>query len=396
MLLALALALAQETWPQFRGPLGSGLAPDARPPVEWSESRNIKWKVAIPGAGSATPAVWGEKIFLLTAVENGKVQRFDVLCLERASGRTLWRKTAVEAAPHEGKHDSNTYASASPSTDGKILLAPFGSRGIFAYDLEGNLKWAKDLGDMKIKIGFGEGASPALHGDAVVVPWDHEGDSFVVCLDAATGEERWRKSRDEGTTWTTPLVVDGQVIVNGQKRTRSYDLKTGAAIWECGGQVMNPIAVPIARDGIVYCATGYKGHAVVAIRLSSKGDVTDRPVWKRSDTGPYVASPLLYENLLYVTKERNGVLSCLDAATGEPRFGPERLPGIDTLYASLVGAAGRIYVAGREGTTLVLKHGPKLEILATNKLSEGIDATPVLVGKQIFLRGEKHLYCVEE
>lgn len=394
MSLLLALLL-QDAWPQFRGPSGDGLSAGAQPPIEWSETKNLRWKVEIPGSGSATPIVWGKKVFVLTAVETGKGKTlaFDVLCLDLDDGTTLWRKAAVEAPPHAGRHDTNTFASASPSTDGRRLLVPFGSRGIFMYDVEGALAWSKDLGDMRIKINFGEGASPVLSGDAVVVPWDHEGESFIACLDAATGEERWRTPRDEGTTWTTPLVVDGQVVMNGQKRTRSYDLKTGRVIWECGGQAMNPIAVPIARDGIVYCMTGYKGHAVVAIRLDSKGEAA--PVWKRSDTGPYVASGLLYGDLLYVTKEREGVLSCLNAKTGEPVFGPERLPGVDTLYASLAGAADRIYVAGRDGVTLVLKRGPKLEILASNTLSEGVDASPVLVGSRLLLRGSKHLYCVE-
>lgn len=416
MLLGLLL-LVQDNWPQWRGPLGNGLAPGAQPPLEWSESKNLKWKVEIPGAGSATPAVWDGKIFVLTAVDTRKpgaaapapapqgrrrggaspstIHAFDVLCLD-LEGKTLWRKTAVEETPHEGTHETNGYASGSPSTDGKLLLAPFGSRGIFMYDLEGNLKWKKDLGDLRIKMTFGEGSSPVLHGDAVIVNWDHEAGSFIVCLDAATGAERWRKSRDETTSWTTPLVVDGQVIVNGTKKTRSYDLKSGELIWECGGQTMNTIPVPIARDGIVYCMSGFRGHAVVAIRLDSKGDVTDKTIWKRTDTGPYISSGLLYENLLYLTKERNGILSALDAKTGEVVYGPERLPGIDTMYASMVGAAGRIYVTGREGTTLVLKHGPKLEILATNTLSEGIDASPVILGKRMLLRGQKHLYCVGE
>jgi outer membrane protein assembly factor BamB len=255
---------------------------------------------------------------------------------------------------------------------------------------------------MKIKVGFGEGISPVLHGDSVVVNRDHEGGSFIVRLDASTGQEKWRQARDEGTTWTTPLIVERsgttQVIVNGARRTRSYDLATGNVIWECGGQAMNPIATPVALDGTVYCMTGYKGFAVVAIRLDSTGDVTDsktQVAWKRTDAGPYVASPVLYDGLLYFTKERQGILLCVDAKTGETKFGPERLPEIDTVYASLMAASGKVYVAGREGTVVVLKHGPAFEVLARNKLDEGIDASPVVVGKQLFLRGSRHLYCIE-
>jgi outer membrane protein assembly factor BamB len=416
-------------WPHWRGPLGNGVAPRSDPPVEWSESRNLRWKLELPGSGSATPVVWGEKLFVLTAIDTGKkpdaapepapappppgsqgmstsapttIHQFVVLCLDRESGRTIWRRTAVEAVPHEGHHRSHGFASASPATDGKRLIASFGSRGIFCFDLDGHLQWKRELGRMKIKVGFGEGISPVLHGDSVLVNWDHEGGSFIVRLDASTGEEKWRQARDEGTTWTTPLVVDGagtaQVVVNGTKRTRSYDLATGKLLWECGGQVMNPIAMPVAEDGTVYCMSGYKGYAVVAIRLDSKGDVTGQPrqvPWTRSDAAPYVASPVLSDGLLYFTKERQGILMCVDAKTGDLKYGPERLPEIETLYSSLMAAAGKLYIAGREGTVLVLKQGPVFEVLARNRLDEGIDASPVAVGKQLYLRGAKHLYCIE-
>jgi len=416
-------------WHQWRGPNGDGSAPRGEPPVEWNESKNVRWKVEIPGSGSATPVVWGDRMFVLTAVDTGKkpagapdlppapppagsqgmstsapatLHRFEVLCLDRTTGKTIWSRTAVEAVPHEGHHKSHGYASASPATDGARLIASFGSRGIFCYDLDGNLKWTRVLGNMKIKVGFGEGISPVLHGDSVVLNWDHEGGSFIVRLDARTGEEKWRQARDEGTTWTTPLVVEAegatQVVVNGTKRTRSYDLATGRLIWECGGQVMNPIPMPVTLDGTVYCMTGYKGYAVTAIRLNSKGDVSESPqvIWKRNDAGPYVASPVIADGLLYFTKERQGILMCVDARTGALKYGPERLPEIDTIYASLMAAAGKIYVAGREGTVLVLKQGPAFEVLAKNTLDEGIDASPVVVGKQLYLRGSKHLYCLEQ
>jgi outer membrane protein assembly factor BamB len=410
-------------WHHWRGPNEDGTAPNADPPVEWSATKNVAWNVSIPGSGSATPVVWGDRIFILTAVDTRKpgkvtdekkdagqpgftvgapstVHRFEVLCLDRTNGKTLWSRTAVEEVPHEGRHTTNTYASGSPVTDGKVLIASFGSRGIFAYDLEGNLRWSRNLGLLKIKVGFGEGSSPVLHGDSLLVNCDHEAGSFIVCLDVKTGEPRWRKERDEGTTWTTPFVVDhagtAQVIVNGTKKTRSYNLANGDLLWECGGMGMNPIAMPVARQGVVYCMTGYRGFFIQAIRLDSKGDVTgtDQVAWKRNDTAPYVASPLLYGDLLYVTKERQGVLTCLDAATGEVRFGPERLPGVDDVYASPVGAAGRTYWTGRNGTVLVLKHGPKFEVLASNSLGEGIDASPVLVGKWLYLRGVKSLWAI--
>ncbi|RPH38989.1 MAG: hypothetical protein EHM91_13025, partial [Planctomycetota bacterium] len=332
----------------------------------------------------------------------GTIHQYQVICLDRLTGKTLWTKTAVEATPHEGVHSTNGYASGSPATDGKLLIASFGSRGIFCFDLDGNPKWKKDLGEMKIKIGFGEGISPVLHGNSVVVNRDHEAGSFIVCLDAATGEEKWRQARDETTTWATPLVIEhggkAQVVVNGSKRVRSYDLATGALIWECGGQTMNAIPMPLTRDGIVYVMTGFRGNAVYAIKLDSKGDVTssaEQVIWKRTDAGPYIASGVLEGGLLYFTKERNAILQCVDAKTGEVRFGPERLPDMEVIYASLTAAAGRIYISSREGTTLVLKAGPKFEILAKNKLPEPLDASPVVVGKQLYPRGSKHLWCIE-
>jgi outer membrane protein assembly factor BamB len=416
MIELLLAVLLQDHWPQWRGPNGDGLAPKAEPPVEWSETKNVKWKVEIPGSGSATPAVWGDKVFVLTAVPTGPVKpaerggrgmstpvpdvpyKFEVLCLDRATGKEVWRRTAIEQKPHEGHHPSHGYASASPATDGKVLIASFGSRGIFAYDLEGKELWKKDLGDMRIKVGFGEGISPVLHENAVIVNWDHEGGSFIVRLDARTGEERWRQARDEKTTWSTPFIAEKesapQVVVNAG-RIRSYDFTSGRLLWECGGQTQNPIPMPVVHEGTVFCMTGYRGFALQAIRLDSKGDVTGQAVWKRDDAAPYVASPLLYDGLLYFTKERQGILYCVDAKTGKEQYGAARLAGIDVLYASLAGAAGKVYIVGREGTTVVVKHGPAFEVLATNKLSEGVDASPVPVGKQLLLRGSKHLYCLE-
>src|SRR5579862_3203404 len=412
-------------WPQMRGPRGDGIAPNATPPVEWSETKNVRWKVPIPGRGSATPVVWGDRIFLLTAVDTGKappgaapapgvpgepgmstgtpttLHQFLVLCLDRATGKTLWSRTAAEAVPHEGHHPSHGFASGSPATDGKVLVASFGSRGIYAYDLDGSLQWSTKLGEMKIKIGFGEGISPVLTGGRVLVNWDHEGDSFIVALDAASGKEQWRQARDEKTTWSTPYVVQyggrTQAIVNGTTKTRSYDAATGALLWECGGQGLNAIVMPVSREGLVYCMTGYKGTALYAIRLDSTGDVTGsaQVVWKRMDAAPYVASPLLMDKLLYYTKERQGVLLCADAATGETKFGPERLPGIDTIYASLAGSAGKIYAVGREGVTLVLQEGPAFKVLSSNRLAEGVDASPVLVGRELYLRGAHSLYRIE-
>ncbi len=425
-------------WGNWRGPTGNGVAEDGNPPVKWSAGKNVKWKVKIPGKGNSSPVVWGDKVFLLTAEETNRkaamgdvagdeifvqeeprrrrrggrrgfrrpkptnVYQFSLVCVSRKSGKILWKKTAVEAVPHESGHSTNTQASASPVTDGKHVYANFGSRGVFCFDMDGKVKWKRDLGDMRTRASFGEGASPALYGNTLVVPWDHEGESFIAALDATTGKTIWKKERDEPTTWATPLIAkhDGkmQVVTNGTRRVRSYDLKTGKLLWACGGQATNPIASPVVMGDVVYCMTGYRGYAVYAVRLGSKGDITgkDKEVWKRTDAGPYIASPTLYQGRLYYTKSRDGVLVCVDAKTGKTLYGPMRVEGIRSMYASLVAAQGRIYMTGRDGTTVVFAAGDEFKVLATNSLGEGVDASPAIVGDQMFVRTATTLYCLEK
>jgi outer membrane protein assembly factor BamB len=342
-LCALPLHAQDETslrnWPNWRGPLANGVAPHADPPIQWSETKNVKWKIDVPGRGSATPIVWEDRIFILSAVPTDRrgpqaardqtqevafqqrrrggvprrdapdnIHQFVVLCYDRNTGEEVWRQVAREDVPHEGLHVTNTFASGSPTTDGEFLYVSFGSFGIYCYDLEGTKQWEQDLGTMQTRNGFGEGTSPVLHGDTLVITWDHEADSFIAALDAKTGEVRWRVPRDEPTTWATPFITeyDGrtQVITNGTNRARSYDLRTGELIWECGGQKTNPIPSPLRLDDLVFCMTGYQGYAVYALPLSARGDITDSDViaWRRSDAGPYISSPILYEGQLYFSK----------------------------------------------------------------------------------------------
>lgn len=328
--------------------------------------------------------------------------QFVVLCLDRNTGETIWQKTATEIVPHEGHHPTGSYASSSPITDGKNLYVWFGSPGLFCYDLDGNLKWQRDLGDFRTAFSFGEGASPALYGDTLVINCDHEGQSFITAIDANTGDPKWRVDRDEGTTWDTPLIVEydgkAQIVVNASNRARGYDLETGAVLWECGGQASGPIASPVANDKLTFCMTGQRGFALYAIPLDSQGDITgtDKIAWHRDSGTPYVPSPLLYNGRLWFTKSRNAILSCVDAQSGEVLIDEKRLPDMDSLYASPVGAAGRIYIPSREGTTAVVKEGDELEILATNALDDTFDASPAVVGDELYLRGQNHLYCIAE
>jgi len=251
-------------------------------------------------------------------------------------------------------------------------------------------------------MGFGEGASPALYGNTVIINWDHEGADFIAALDKRTGKELWRTPRDEGTGWSTPLVVEhggkAQVVVNATGKVRSYDLATGKELWSCGGQTVNAIPTPVAAGDTVYITSGFRGTACFAINLGRTGDLagTDAIRWTHNKSTPYVPSPLLVDGMLYLVSNNDAVLSCLNAETGAPHFDAERVEGLFSIYASPVAARDRIYVLGREGTCVVLKKGPKLEVLATNKLDEKTDASPAVAGKQIFLRGSQSLYCIGE
>jgi outer membrane protein assembly factor BamB len=410
-----------ENWHQWRGPEGTGVAPRGDPPLRWDEKTNLVWKVEVPGEGHASPIVWKDRIYLLTAVKTARQAEsppaadarrkttppnhyysFQVLAIDRESGKVLWNRTACEELPHEGRHETNTYASASPTTDGRRIYASFGSRGIYCYDLEGGFQWKRDLGDMRTRLGWGEGASPAVHGDTLVVNWDQEEESRIAALDAASGKTRWEFPRDEVTSWATPLVVEhggkAQVIVNGTKRVRSYDLATGTVIWECGGQTANAIPSPVATGGVVYCVSGYRGAAAHAIPLDARGDVTGtaKVLWSLDRGTPYVPSPILYGDRIYFTQTNNAILSGVDAGTGKVLIDRARLEALDSLYASPVGAGGRIYFAGRNGATVVIRRGDALEILATNQLDDPIDASPAIAGRQIFIRGRKYLYAFED
>ena len=398
-----ARAAAGADWREWRGPLGTGESPSADPPIEWSEGKNVRWKVEVPGLGLGTPIVTGELVLVSTAAPGEKdpaARAFVVMAFDRKDGRLRWKSAVHEEVPHEGIQQNNSYASASLLTDGKRIYASFGSRGLYALDLQGKTIWEKQLGKMQTRMGFGEGASPALHGDTLVVTWDHEGPDFVVALDAATGNERWRKERDEPTTWATPLVVSAegapQVVVAGTNHVVSYDLATGAERWRAGGLTPNAIPSPVYADGIVYVTSGFRGNALQAIRLSAaKGEVAGAPalVFRYDKDTPYVPSPLVYREKLYFLKGNTGILTCLDAKSGAPLFS-ERLEGVPNVYASPVGAAGRVYVAGREGAVAVLAAGPKLEVLKTNTLDDGFDASPAVVDRELYLRGRKHLYRI--
>lgn len=409
----LALAPASATgpdgarfWPQWRGPLGTGEAPHAAPPLEWSATSNVAWKVPVPGIGKSTPVVWGPLVVVTTAVPVSNAPdtelAFTILAFDRATGAQQWRRVVRTERPHEGHHRDGTFASGSAILDGQRVYAFFGSRGLYALDLKGTVLWEKDLGDMQTRMSFGEGASAALHDGTLVVTWDHQGDDFIAAFDAATGRERWRQPRDEPTTWATPHILThagrSQVVVNGTNALIAYDLATGERIWQTGGTTLNVIPSPVSADGMVYAMAGFRGNSLKAIRLDqAKGELSGPPAvaFTYDRDTPYVPSPLLYEGGLYFLKSNSGILTQLDAKTGAVRY-TQRLEPVPNVYASPVGAAGRVYIVGREGTSIVLEAGPEYKVLATNTLDEPIDASPALVDGEIYLRGARHLYRISE
>ena len=461
-LLVGAATVNAQDWASWRGPANNGMT-HGDAPITWDESVNLKWKIPIVGRGFSSPVVWGDQIFITTAVRidtdgaiisepersrpvrrawNGEARhrgdwrrrstgrdgqnrrrdqnqrggwwgrrrdsepqaahRFLLLSIDKTTGAVLWERAATEATPHEGFHPYyGSFASHSPVTDGEHVFAYFGSRGVYCYDLAGNLIWSKDLGQMSKIMQFGEGTPIVLHEDYLIIKWDHEGESFIVALDKARGEELWRTLRDEITSWSPPLVVDHegqkQVIVAATRKVRSYDLETGDLIWEVAGLGRNQIPAPVHHGNLVYVMSGFIAPNLMAIQLGNRGDLTDTGaiVWSNALAVAYTVSPVLFGNQLYVLTDR-GVLTNFDATTGEVRY-RERLPGPSGFKSSPVGANGKLYLSSEDGQVLVVKMGPTFKLLATNVLEDAVFiATPAIVDGQIFFRSQDSLYCITE
>lgn len=410
-------------WPQWRGPTFNGVAPQGDPPVHWSATKNLRWKAPVEGRGHSTPIIWGDRIFLVTAIPTDKdvpppyvippdtprvgehnavikswqPQELVVICLDRASGRTLWQQTACAVMPHQGFHWKGSFASASPIVDRQRVYVYFGSYGLYCYDLDGQFVWKKDLGPQVMEDGLGEGSSPALSGRTLVVVVDHELQSFIVAIDKDTGNEIWRQERDEVSNWSTPRIFEHQgrrqVVINGEM-VRSYDLETGDLIWQCGRQSEGAIPIPAVGDGLVFAASGFLKDTFHAIALGQQGDLTgsDQVVWSLNRGAPYVPCPMLWGKEIYLLEDRS-FFSCLGAVDGERHYLKHRLPGVLNFSASPVGASDRIYLLSEGGRTVVLKRGPEPEVLAINSLDESFFASPAIVGDEIYLRGDKHLFC---
>lgn len=417
----------QNNWAQWRGPWATGIANDGNPPIEWSEDKNINWKTEIPGKGHATPIVFGNQIFLSTAIptdktvnteqaEEGqsgrrgpprestdKIHEFSLLSVDKNSGKILWRRKLKEEHPADGTHEFGSWASNSPVTDGEYVYAYFGSRGLYCLDMNGNLKWERQFGKMEKVRSFGEGTSPVLHKGKLIIVRDHQGQSSIHVLDKKSGKDIWMQNREESSSWATPFLIKinerVQVITNATTRFRSYNLETGEILWEGSGMTRNVIPMPVIKDNLIFLMSGFRGSALLAIDLlKAKGNIdnSDAIVWKYDDYTPYTPCPLLMGDLLYFLRSNNGRLTCLNAEDGNENYTNERLEGLGNLFTSPVGIKDRIYILGQEGLTYVVKHGPEFEVLAKNQLDDNFVASPAIIGNTIYLRGYKYLYSIKK
>ncbi|HEX5602669.1 MAG TPA: PQQ-binding-like beta-propeller repeat protein [Pyrinomonadaceae bacterium] len=414
-------------WPQWRGPDGSGISNEKNLPSEWSPTKNIKWRVAIDGRAHSSPIVWENRIFLTTAVEGSvvpgaaavkhtgddgkpflhpdsvgadKKHTFKVICIDRDSGKIAWQSTAWEGTPYDNRHRKSSYAASTPATDGKLVYAFFGTEGLYAYDFKGKLAWKADLGKLGT-VGMGTGTSPILFDNLVIVQADEENGaaSFIVAVDKNTGKEAWRTQRKVQVSWSTPLLVRtskrAELIASGTESVISYDPATGKELWRHKGVESNAIPSPVANNEMVFLVAGFPAKIAMAIKLGQSGDLTGTPnvPWTYAKGTAYVPSPILYGDYLYLTTDR-GILTCIDAKTGEVKYEGGRIPIPATFTASPVAFEGKILMTSEDGDTFIVKAGPKHEILGTNSIGEPVYASPAIADGRIFIRGEKNLYCI--
>ena len=424
---ALLAAAGVDDWPRWRGPSNDGVA-RGDVPLEFGEgSKNMAWKLDIPGRGFSSPVLWGDKLFLTTAVPiadapapaaegaggprrgggagggagTGKEYKFVVMAVDAKTGKLIWERVAKTAVPHEGYHNTyGSFASNSPVTDGKHVYAFFGSRGLYCYDLDGKLIWDKQFSPMRMRLQFGEGSAAVLHGNAVLLNFDQESGAFIVALDKTTGKEIWRKERDESSSWAPPFVVkvgtQEQVVLPATAKVRAYDLANGELIWECKGLGANVIPAPVAVDDkMVIVMSGYRDPNMLAIKLGGKGDLTgtDSILWTNQRGNSYTPSPVLHDGKLYMLTD-NGMLSCLDAATGKPHYLQQRLPNPYSFKASAVAINGKLYLSAENGDVIVVKMGESFEILATNPFPNHVFiASPAVSGGSLYMRSASTLFC---
>lgn len=432
LLLGCALTASAQNWPQFRGAQASGVAEGRKTPVSWdvTKSQNVVWKTAIPGLSHASPVVWGERIFVVTAVGDDpnptyvpkdrgiSLARDEVrhawrlYALDKRTGRVLWQQTAHEGVPRARRHIKATQANSTPVTDGRVVVALMGSEGLYAYDFNGKLLWKQDLGVLNPGLwddrdsSWGHGSSPVIHQNLVIVQADGHAQSFIAAYDLKTGRRAWRVERGEITSWSTPTLVEAggraELVANGGRFIRGYDPLTGRELWRFGdNETQVKQQAPLFAHGLVYIAGGYPpGRGFYALRPGATGDITLKPgehsnahlAWKADKGSPYTTTPIVYGDYLYTVSD-GGVLSAFEAKTGKLVY-QERLPS--SFSASPVAADGKLYLSSEDGDVFVVRAGPRFEVLATNPVGEALMATPAITDGMLILRAHKHVYAVAD
>lgn len=425
LLVASVSAASAENWPGWRGPGALGISTAKEFPEKWDTIKNIKYKVAVPGLGHASPIVWGNRIFITTAVNADPSEEdwqkgfprvdkkpdaseisWKVLCYDRDSGKLLWERTAVRKKPIYGRHLKNSHASQTPVTDGNYVFAFFGDQGMYCYDYSGKLIWSRDLGSFKMRNNWGLGSSPVLYKDFVIQTCDQEvGKSFIIALEKKTGKTAWKVDRDELSSWSTPfLYLEGarpELIVNATKAVRSYDPDNGNLLWECRGPataITTP--TPTSIQGLIIVSSGFipePVRPVTAFRPGSSGDITEKTdaiAWRQTAAAPYIPSPIAYDGYVYVLLDQ-GFIACYEAKTGKEVYGRTRIDVGAQFSASPVAVDGKIYCPSEDGDVFVIKAGPKYELLTKNSIGESIMASPAVSAGKMFVRTIKHLYCIQ-
>jgi outer membrane protein assembly factor BamB len=422
-------------WPQWRGPNGLGISNEKNLPLEWAPAddktpaKNIKWRTEIPGRGHSSPVVWGDRIFLTTSIKGAEVpgkkapvhldfsrkpgylhpdatdvnfkHTLQVLAVDAKSGKILWTRTAYDGEMWDDRHRKNTYASSTMAVDGERAYAFFESAGLYAYKFDGTLAWKQSFGGI-IKAGLGPGTSPIIYKDLIVLQCDQEmGDgSFIVALNRRTGDEVWRAERTTRRSWATPLVINtgsrDELIASGAEMVISYDPATGKELWRANGTQSHPIPSPVATKGLVFLTAGSQAKVVMAMKPGGSGDLKDSKdllMWRYNKGAAYVPSPIAIGDYLYLVSDA-GLMTCIDAVTGERKYEGGRPPVPGTFFASPVAFDDKILLTSEDGDSFVIKAGPVHEVLATNSVGEPVYASPAIANGTIYIRGDQHLFAI--
>jgi len=419
--------VADDRWPQFRGPGSLGVAEDPSLPDKWSTTENVAWKTEIPGMGWSSPAVWGDHIFLTSVVSSvageapkkglyfggerkpaTDVHQWMVYCVDFKTGKIRWQQEVKKGPPDNPRHLKNSYASETPVTDGERVYAYFGNVGLFCFDMKGKLLWSKKWGPFATRYGWGTAASPVLYKDRIYVVNDNDTESFMVALNKKTGEQVWRVEREKGTNWATPYVWETaartEIITPGTKKVTSYDLD-GKTLWEFSGMSSIAIPTPFSRHGLVYIASGYVGdqhRPVYAVKPGASGDISLKTgetsnkfiAWYQPQAGPYNPSPLVYGDYYYTLFDR-GFFTCHDAKDGAEVYQKVRLdPGVNAFTSSPWAYNGKIFCLSEDGDTFVVQAGKEYKLLGKNSLDEMCMATPAIARGSLIIRTASKLYRI--